>query len=564
MMKTYDLLPASLTRRFMLFMTALSVVGVALLALGSYYEQVIEARNDAKGVAMDRTAIILDAMETSATGESFSRFIASVSTQPSVQSIVLVDDQDRIGFASEQNWQGRELSSLDHVFGEQWLFQPRGKQAQAYWDSESTQVVVVAPIELVNPASAAIQELQAGKLLFVLDARPYLLNARNEAWFDAAWAGGILIIIMLVLSRILHQQVVRPLEFLYRRAHEPANASASRKPGSIGKIRELKVLAEGISELADTRMALAKEKERLSDIADTIPGLIYEYRHYAELEGEFTYLSEGVHEVFGLEKDLQTGTTLTLRPGDDLWSRVVASDLMPLRDSLNASSVPLPSRWEAEFRIQVNGDIRCLWAHSLPVTDNNSGQLFRGVILDVTQRKELENRLKQAATHDALTGALNRAGLEPHLEASLAGAQRHGHPMSVALVDIDYFKQVNDTYGHNLGDSVLVQLVGILQKRLRKADSLARWGGEEFLILLPNTAEAGALQLAEELRQAVEQTVFEHHQPLTISIGVATAQTDDSLKSLVRRADHYLYAAKNSGRNQVGSESTRELEPTGD
>jgi diguanylate cyclase (GGDEF)-like protein len=170
-------------------------------------------------------------------------------------------------------------------------------------------------------------------------------------------------------------------------------------------------------------------------------------------------------------------------------------------------------------------------------------------------KKNLEKQLTEAATHDPLTGALNRAGLEVHFERTLARVQRDGGVVSVALIDIDRFKYVNDTYGHNVGDSILVQLVHLLKSRLRKADSFARWGGEEFLVLLPDTYLEGARQIAEELRLAIEQTIFEHHEKLTISVGVVASDPEDSPKDLVRRADNHLYLAKNTGRNQVVSET---------
>jgi len=207
--------------------------------------------------------------------------------------------------------------------------------------------------------------------------------------------------------------------------------------------------------------------------------------------------------------------------------------------------------WAVEFRIETQSGIRWVWGHAVPVNDSHPGQLFRGVLLDVTPRKELEQQLQQAATHDWLTGALNRAGIEPQLETGLAGAQRAQKPLAVLMLDIDHFKTVNDTFGHTVGDEVLKQLVTTIQNRLRKSDSLARWGGEEFLILLPDTDRQGACQLAETLRRGVADQPFTHGQKVTISLGATEARTDETVNSLVQRADDCLYQAKTLGRNRV-------------
>lgn len=545
-----QLLPTSLARRFNFLMVLFSMFGVVVVSVLSNYQQIMEARSDARSIAVDRSLTILDAMETAASRESISRFIFSIAAQPSVESIALVDAGGRVMLASRRSWQNADVSVLDGVIDEQWLAKPAGEELSVYWDERNTQAVVVAPIEPVNPASSVIRDLQGGRLLFALDARSHIASATREALFDAFWASSVLVVMMLLVSRALHRQVARPLNKLYVQARNPENASGSNQRVPVGQVRELKALAGAISELADARAALGTEKQRLMDIADSIPGAVYEYRHHPDRDDEFLYFSDGIQQLVDL--DAETAHTWDpARIGVNVWSRIVPADHEKLEQATQAANYPGPGEWRAEYRVQVSDGIRWIWGHAMPVLDDQPGQLFRGVMLDITERKELEQRLQQAATHDPLTGALNRAGIEPHLESRLAGAQRRNHPMSVAFMDIDYFKRVNDTYGHSLGDTVLVQLVNIMQNRLRKSDSFARWGGEEFLILLPDTDREGAWQLVEELRQAAEQTVFEHRQAITVSFGVATANANDSLKSLIRRADHHLYAAKHAGRNRV-------------
>jgi len=544
------LLPVSLARRFNFLMVLFSVLGIVLVATLSYYEHLIDARAEARSIAVDRSLTIMDAMETAASRESISRFIFSVAAQPSVESIALVDAGDRVMLASRRSWQNADVGALRDVIDAQWLAKRVGEEMSVYWDEANTQVVVIAPIEPVNPASSVIRNLQGGRLLFALDARPHIASARKEAWFDAFWASSVLVVMMLLVSRALHRQVAWPLEKLYQRTRSPDNQALASDPVPTGQVRELKALGDAISELAKARLAVGVEKQRLEDIADSIPGAVYEYRHYPDGDDEFLYFSGGIQQLVDLDAETAHAWD-PARIGANVWSRIMPEDHEKLEQATQAANYPEPSEWQAEYRVQVSDGIRWIWGHAMPVADDQPGQLFRGVMLDITDRKELEQRLEQAATHDPLTGALNRAGIEPHLESSLAGAQRRSHPMSIVLLDIDYFKKVNDSFGHALGDSVLIQLVEMFKRRLRKADSLARWGGEEFLILLPDTDAKGAFQLAEALRKAIEQATFKHQQPLTISLGIATANAGDSLKSLVRRADDNLYAAKHGGRNQV-------------
>ncbi len=160
-------------------------------------------------------------------------------------------------------------------------------------------------------------------------------------------------------------------------------------------------------------------------------------------------------------------------------------------------------------------------------------------------------RLRQLALTDPLTGAGNRQKTENEIDAALNSAQRHDNVFSLLLFDIDNFKALNDTYGHNLGDEVLKRMVQRVGECLRESDILGRWGGEEFIVLMPNTDSAGAQILAERLLEQVEGTDFGLDETITISIGVAQWQPEDTRTALVARADEAMYAAKEGGRNQV-------------
>ncbi len=163
---------------------------------------------------------------------------------------------------------------------------------------------------------------------------------------------------------------------------------------------------------------------------------------------------------------------------------------------------------------------------------------------------ELVHHYEQQAMTDALTGLLNRRGGEESIQHHAARCVRVKTAMSFVLVDIDNFKKVNDKYGHAAGDQVISGVANILKKVVRTADFVIRWGGEEFLVVLPDTDLAGAITTAEKLRVAVAMLDIESAMPVTISLGCAELG-EDQFHIALARADMNLYLAKSKGRNQV-------------
>ncbi len=175
-------------------------------------------------------------------------------------------------------------------------------------------------------------------------------------------------------------------------------------------------------------------------------------------------------------------------------------------------------------------------------------------IVDVTVQRQTHEVLVEQATHDQLTGLYNRRHVEDVLRKELDRAQRHARPLAVAMLDADHFKNINDTYGHQTGDEVLRAISDRCRRTLRSNDVLGRYGGEEFLIVFPETnlEEAGAV--AERLRVAVAESpiqVGDNALAVTVSIGVASFAAGQDLEKLFERADSALYAAKQDGRNLV-------------
>lgn len=183
-----------------------------------------------------------------------------------------------------------------------------------------------------------------------------------------------------------------------------------------------------------------------------------------------------------------------------------------------------------------------------------TSRLFQ-LIGKLTQELQAANEsLLYQAEHDPLTGAYNRIVMDQALSREMARSQRHRHPFSLVMVDIDHFKQLNDRHGHDLGDRVLKDFTRTLQRHMRSNDILFRYGGEEFLLLLPETDLAGAVRVAEKFRQAIEAVTLnpESKDQLTASFGVSSyPRHGNNLKTLIKSADHALYIAKSDGRNRV-------------
>ncbi|WP_207061175.1 sensor domain-containing diguanylate cyclase [Motiliproteus sp. SC1-56] len=169
---------------------------------------------------------------------------------------------------------------------------------------------------------------------------------------------------------------------------------------------------------------------------------------------------------------------------------------------------------------------------------------------DKIMLESMNDQLELQAATDRLTGAFNRHKFESILQDEVSRANRYGTSFSLALFDIDHFKSINDTFGHQAGDEVLKGLVGLVREHERATDQLVRWGGEEFIVMMPMTNLAGARVMAERLRKAIEKHAFPHGKPVTASFGIA--QYDGTpVDGFLNRIDEALYRAKDNGRNQV-------------
>ncbi len=175
------------------------------------------------------------------------------------------------------------------------------------------------------------------------------------------------------------------------------------------------------------------------------------------------------------------------------------------------------------------------------------------IATDITAQVDLTAAYQRLAMTDALTGLANRRHGEQTMRRELARAQRYSTKLCLALLDIDYFKGINDSQGHGFGDEVLTGVGRAIMACIRESDFAARWGGEEFLVLMPNTDLEGAVVCCERIRSSVASRVSCAGKPVTISIGISIHHSGEAVESTLARADQKLYEAKNTGRNRLAS-----------
>jgi len=199
-----------------------------------------------------------------------------------------------------------------------------------------------------------------------------------------------------------------------------------------------------------------------------------------------------------------------------------------------------------------NGDIYHEEQTITPILDENDEiKHFVSTSKDITERIELEAQLKRLATIDSLTGIYNRYKINEEILSEFTRAHRYNEEFALIMFDIDFFKKVNDTYGHDVGDYVLKEMSEIIQNNIRETDKFGRWGGEEFMLLAPHCDHATACALADKLRTCVQEYKFDTVGEVTVSIGVSIYQKDDTKESLLKRVDDALYEAKEGGRNRI-------------
>lgn len=293
---------------------------------------------------------------------------------------------------------------------------------------------------------------------------------------------------------------------------------------------------------------LRQSEERLQRIASQVPGALYQYRMAPDGKRSFPYFSEGIVELGGL-----TWAELNGNEIDPVMSHIHPEDAALIEATIQRSARDL-SHAHIEFRIHHgDGSIRWIESRSTPQREEDGSILWTGILLDITKRVEAEEKIRSLAKTDGLTGINNRQEFNRLLDQEIERATRYGTPMALIMYDLDHFKRVNDHFGHDTGDDVLRKVAELTSQHIRGTDLHGRWGGEEFMVILPQSGLEAAREVAEKLRKAIASYCFDKVGTVTASYGVVELNPQENAKALAQRVDEAMYRAKERGRNRVES-----------
>ncbi|MBB4013802.1 diguanylate cyclase [Niveibacterium umoris] len=302
-----------------------------------------------------------------------------------------------------------------------------------------------------------------------------------------------------------------------------------------------------ISERKRREQALAESEERLA-LATRHNGIgIWDL----DLRTRRMVWDESMYALYHVSKDAFSGT-------EAAWRATLHPDDLARADHEVREAIAKGTPLETEFRVcWPSGEIRYIRAVAKIFHGaDGTPQRMLGTNIDITERKQLEIALRHQAHTDHLTGVGSRGFFMEQAELEINRAARYGNALSIFMLDIDHFKQINDTYGHRAGDRVLIALADCCRATLREVDVIGRIGGEEFAVLLPNAPEQEAADVGERLRATIAGTAVALDDTtivrITVSIGITTVQAGESdVDRVLKRADDALYEAKHLGRNRV-------------
>ena len=258
-------------------------------------------------------------------------------------------------------------------------------------------------------------------------------------------------------------------------------------------------------------------------------------------DGTITQVSSAFEKTSGYSKEELIGKPISIIKNEEQNKKIIEELWKTI---LNKKT------WIGEIKNKdKNGEEYWLEQHIIPKIniETNEIESFVSIGIDITTKKEME----KIASTDKLTGIYNRRMLDEILQIEIEVAQRHNSELSLIIIDIDHFKDVNDNYGHLIGDETLKKMSSIIFENIRTSDIFGRYGGEEFLIICTQTNKDNAYILAEKLRTIVGKYNFNKIGTKTISLGISTYEKNDSIESLFKKADEALYCAKESGRNKT-------------
>jgi diguanylate cyclase (GGDEF)-like protein/PAS domain S-box-containing protein len=301
-----------------------------------------------------------------------------------------------------------------------------------------------------------------------------------------------------------------------------------------------------------THLELARMRKQLHTLVEELELSEKQLRRYTSIvdqyvltsstdkDGVITSVSDAFCRVSGYSRDELIGRNHNLLRHPDMPEATYQELWQTIQSGQSWSGEILNRRKDgSDYWVQANIG---------PIKDENGSIVgYTAIRHDITDKKQAE----ELSITDPLTQIFNRLKLDSVLYEEIIRGKRYGQALSLIMLDVDHFKTINDTHGHSMGDTVLIQIADLIRSSIREIDVLGRWGGEEFLVVCPETDLAGAAALAEKLRAAIEGGDFPIEELITCSFGAASYQTGETLDDLIGRTDSALYLAKEHGRNRI-------------
>lgn len=368
----------------------------------------------------------------------------------------------------------------------------------------------------------------------------------RRTWMQSTIVIGAAIFCTLLLTGlIIRGAVVRPIDRVTRAMVRAADGDLTQTVPVMGR-DELSQMAFSFNhmtrQLMQTYTGLRNEQDKLATIIlSAREGIVV-----TDNEGKVVLMNPAAEALLGKS-----------------MHQVVSEGFLNLIDDAEGLRTLLERDAEIKESETIHYKGRVLSIYAATIRTHQGGTVGSAALIrDITEEKRLEDRLRRLSTTDGLTGLFNRRHLDETLATEMERALRYNSPLSIMMFDVDHFKRFNDEHGHDQGDRVLQALAQSLQEHVRKVDMPCRYGGEEFLAILPGTDQAGAIIVAERLRHSIEQMTVDGLR-VTISVGVATIPALDVRRPelLIEAADRALYRAKRAGRNQVIAAQRTEPDP---
>lgn len=342
--------------------------------------------------------------------------------------------------------------------------------------------------------------------------------------------------LVMVISCILRMQLAGPIRLFRKASGISYDENERRGIGCLNMLRELEDDLTYLLRISENERRLRSLLDSVSDAVITIDqtGIVKSFNSVAE-------------KTFGYKADEVVGNNISmLMPSPDRENHD-----RYIQNYIETGTSTIIDKGRVVTGLRKDGSCFDLHLEVSEWKTDTGERLFSGIMWDVSEQKAAHAELEFRATYDQLTGIYNRSAGSERLDVEMIRSERYDCYLSVVMLDIDYFKQINDCYGHQRGDEVIKRLVSVISKNIREIDVFVRWGGEEFLIILPETGLAGAELMALKLCDTIEQTQFGLSEKVTVSMGVTSYKSADTVEQLLQRVDAALYEAKYNGRNCV-------------